>query len=1294
MSESEATRNQGNCGPACEGDTLIVEVLGTDHPQGQELCILSNEGSTRYTPIDDQIDKEILDSSVLRVWPWENAPQADVALEIMAEKGDPLLIPLYSLPEVTPRELIRQKLILAPFVPLTLVEREEPIVGVPAQQIVSARSGYLYLFRNNRLWREIHITQSDDGQLVFRDIPLSRYREEGQQHLIADRRPAVTVPLGEIWVPVSYHPSSFTYKSDVRVAWSEVQWSAARIAFLESDETALDERTQRIVQRPDARWHSKFAELVSLDEVGPQRGRQPLLEEQLPCTFEFLSDLDGRYGLECYDLAVEEQKGFFAGGDDAESAWRESQYQHTDLGPTAATRSMVLQDLVGGGGNTATADASTRAVWESIGESRDIFEDCRKRGVLGIVVYDELYEIRKALARANAGVMYQKNLRKWASRQPHYQSAELVEQTILPETLGGQSNPLNKHTEHLDISVAGKLGQALHAAYRAHGINTIKVAQRRLLDLIKDSHNQTRLADLFSLEGGDYQSGFVLVGQLFSTLQHDAEAVDKPWLAASNPDCDTRCSGRLTDADDNPALTASRLVINIAKEDSDYPLHAMLYPEVEAVPLNRPYESPEPEINTGDGRFRPVAFAKLDQDDQLPARENLQTLEALSMVALTEQGAFNSLGFLRMTAKALDGISGQLMNQFNKALQRVYGEVMRIDLDIHGPMVRALKAMNPTLLGELHLLPQGSQGMNMIMLGVEDPEIGLRNGLTEAERDYFNRNNHSGRFLGEIQDSEGRIIGSTNPNRVPAGVSVGESGRFYAFMAPANSELVKNYREVRKQISRQRSLGKTLDGLGLPYVVLGFELWNLNGVAASYEELTRLRGKGRARAEYVSAISDLAFASIAVLEQLSKKMMDNTIIARQMNRVIFDVEKAVAAGRISQAFGSQLPRTVTLRMASVSILALLDASIRAADSIYYLRTGQTASAIVMGGSSIGALMTGWASVSLMSSGTAAASGTAAVLGLSNPAGWIVMGIGLTLIIGGSVAASLLEDDELESWLKNGPFGDYRNASYEHLWGKAPETAPIALSEEAHTGASEGSWSWLPWADDTPEMPARKPVPEREAFYRLANILAGVRIEESLHHVNSAEARRVAQARLGRQGVKPSREEIDALHDELIKTNFRLVVKSNLVSVLGNGAFNVHIRRLKEQRRPNPPAGGSTVIKREYQKPSSDHWWTHSKDLPNGIEYWFHTPKPEGLVYYEWAVRARLVAKLGSAQDYVFPAPPVSDPMVYQESKHGNHDEPDFTRDDTPFWANLTTNRVALNIRAHRNRNTMETASNG
>ena len=1292
MSDNNSTSNTVSSGPCCEGDSLIVEVLGTTHSMDQSVCITDVDYSGVLSDVQAKRNEETLESSVLNLWPWSDSQEGSVALEIRTEEGEPIRVPVYDQPDVTPREIIRQRLILAPLFPLTLVKVGEPGPGTPSEQVVPARSGYLYLFRGDRLWREIRVELDESDAYQFRDVPVASYISEDSERLSADKRPPTGVPIKDIWVPVRYMNTSMTYSSDIRIAWSEVQWSAARIHYLESDRGALRDRAQRIVQQPAYRWNPGFAELMELENVVPLRSRQPAIEEQLPCAYKFLSGVGSNYGLQCYELAREEQQAFLNGGEDAEEAWRESQYRNTNLGPFAAIRNAALEDFIQES-REDNSEPLNREVWDAVGEGSDALADARERGVLGVVVYDELYELRAGMARANAGIQFQNNIRDWASEQPHYQSAELVEQSILPETLGGQPNPLSKHAEHLDLSLSGKLERALHRAYRAQAINAIKEAQRRLLALVQDSHNQTRLADLFSLEGGDYLSGFVLTGELFSALQHDPEAADKPWLAGTNPDCDIRCNGRLTDPDDSPALEGSQLLLDIAGEGSDQPLHAMLYPKKESVPLDQSYELPEPETNPGDGRFRPADFAKLDLDDQLPGQEDLQTLEAASMVALTEQGAFNSLSSLRQITKALDGISSQLMSQFNRALQRIHGQMIRIDLDIHGPMVRALKAMNPTLLGELQFLPQGSKPMHMVVLGVEDPELGLRNGLTEAERDYFNSNNRSGRFLGEIQDSEGRIIGNTNPNRVPGGVDLEDSGRFYAFMAPANSDLVKNYREVREEISRKRSLGKTLDRLGLPYVVLGFELWNVNSVTTKYQELTRVRGEGRARAEYVSAVLDLMFASISVAEQLSKQLTSITFITRQMNRVIFDIEKAVAAGRISQAFGSRLPRTVTLRMASVSILAMLDAGIRAADSIHYLRTGQIASAAAMGSSTAGALMTGWASLSLMSPGAAASSG-GAVLGLSTPAGWIILGIGLTLVIGGSVAASLLEDDELESWLKNGPFGDYRSPSYEHLWGDAPETDGPPEDEVPEPESTGGAWSWLPWADNTPAKPAPKPVPEREAFYRLANILAGLRIEESLHRVDSSEAHRLAEAHLSDRDSSPSRREVDALQGELIRTNFRVVVRSNLASVLGDTSLKVYIRRYMEERRPNPPSGGTTVARSEVQESPTEYWWIYRRALPDGVEYWLHTPKPEGMVYHEWKVRARMVAGLGTDREYVFPAPPVSSSLVYQSSEHGKHDAPDFTRDDAPFWASLTTNRVALNVRAYRQRKTAEEAADG
>lgn len=54
---------------------------------------------------------------------------------------------------------------------------------------------------------------------------------------------------------------------------------------------------------------------------------------------------------------------------------------------------------------------------------------------------------------------------------------------------------------------------------------------------------------------------------------------------------------------------------------------------------------------------------------------------------------------------------------------------------------------------------------------------------------------------------------------------------------------------------------------------------------------------------------------------------------------------------------------------------------------------------------------------------------------------------------------------------------------------------------------------------------------------------------------------------------------------------------------------------------------------------------------------------------------------------------VLEKLMYQEARHGNHEAPDFTRDDGAFWAAMTTNRRALSVRAHRlSSSTVEEAS--
>lgn len=1242
---------------------LHVEVLGENHPDGQSLKIMTPD----YSDIDGGIDgthaEETTDDSVIHKWLWKKGsdrypPKAAVAMEIATEQGDPIRLPVFDTPYAEPKKEPRQRYILAPFVPLTTLERQ----GTARKGVVTSRGGYLYIFRHDRLWREIQLVRDDSGELTYRDVALDNYRDAPGERLTEDRRESAGVALEEIWLPVRYlHGPQEFHQLDYRVAFSEVQWSAGRIHYLEHNVSDQEDRAQVVVDhRADwNRYQAKLIPLSAQEDVPPQRAREPLLEEQVPCAYEFLINRSGSYAKECYEFARAEQQALMKGAEQAEQAWQQSRQDGTELGDSAGLRWAAFQDLWQEEKQQFDYAQSHQKVWSNIPAGTDVLNVPRQRKIYGLVVYDELHELRLQMARVNQAMQYQDDIRQWLTGQTHFDSAELIEQTILPSRLGGERNPLREFADKLDDRLDGTLLKTLHQHLRAVAVDCIKYNQASLRAYAGQEHVQRRFADLFSLEGDDYLSGFMLAGGLFEKLQHNAEAADKPWLARSNRDGDTSLGAlALPTAAIEPHNDGSELVLDIVKDSSGYPLHDMLFPPEEEVPLTEALDtSTLKHDNLGDGRFRPRLFEDIGARESFSAPSTLQTAEAKMLAELKDGEGTNGFGAARATVQALDGIASMLMKEFSKAHERDTQDLMRFDLTLHGPLARAMKGMHPRQLGELVMMPYGQKPFNMVPLGIEDPDIGLRNGLLDAERAYVDSTNHSGRFFGQVSTLDGQQVAHTNPRRVPGGAAPGDYANVSVFMAPSGSTLVKDYREVREAASRSRAIGETLDAAGLPFVVLGIELWNISSLFKRVTELRRNRGKSRALAEAGSSLAHLTFATAAVVERMAGA--DNWL-ARGLNATVFDVEKAHIAGKISDDLAKFLPRAISVRMVSVSILGALDAGIRLSDTHDYWQKNQIASSAAMGVSALGSLMGTWAGASLMSSASGA--GTAAILGLSTPAGWVVLSLGIALSLGGYFAATALEKPELEMWIEHGPFGLLHDDT-------PPREVPEGLSHRHRTNPADAdpgkTYGHIRGQDNA-----------REAFYRLVNILAGVTVTAEEFAVSDELAIATASNLLEARGEPATELAVSSMVESLMKVNVRVRVKSNLAAVAGGEALEFDIRRLRAYSKVSfgglGPSRGSEQW--EIQSPPGDHWWVYEVARPDGAEYWLHSPEQptiedmkksgEDEAFY-WIVRARMKASLGTDTEYVFPAPALHDNLTYEDGKHGT---PDFT-EQKDFWVN-------------------------
>ncbi|MDX1757343.1 MAG: hypothetical protein R3175_14900 [Marinobacter sp.] len=72
MSETSSSQQRTeSCGPACEGESLIVEVLGREHPEGHTFRIFDEANAEQQEGLENRVALEDLDDSVLHVWPWQ-----------------------------------------------------------------------------------------------------------------------------------------------------------------------------------------------------------------------------------------------------------------------------------------------------------------------------------------------------------------------------------------------------------------------------------------------------------------------------------------------------------------------------------------------------------------------------------------------------------------------------------------------------------------------------------------------------------------------------------------------------------------------------------------------------------------------------------------------------------------------------------------------------------------------------------------------------------------------------------------------------------------------------------------------------------------------------------------------------------------------------------------------------------------------------------------------------------------------------------------------------------------------
>lgn len=675
-------------GAACEVGKLIVQVVGKDHPTTQKLVIYDESNATQLEWLTQQDKPEIQTSetfsSVLHVWDWENQPKRNLWLEIAASEGGPIRLPLHEELRVTPRQPEHgiQWNQIVPVVPMTALpgSKSEQDLGTP----VVVRGGFIYIFYRNKLWRELEVREAD-GKTTYHDVNLARYRQGTS--LRSGIRRASGVALDDIWLPVQWNNR---HTVDVQMCFSETQLSAARLQRLEQDSglrrsrcqsfdlRASREKFQGLYQgKPNGQemleafsqydihdYAKKTAaeratptrrnlamHVFPVSLAAPQRTRSPGYEWLLDHPGRYICDLSGK-------MPEDAQKAAQAFSDSCERASPSTPDSLLESGALQACVERHLPTTQTDADNTAAQSALE--LWQAQAAEPDVLQGARTRQLCSVLLEDPFYRIRHLKQRVETQQQLLQTCINRASLHPHHGSALLVQQMVIPPTVGGQKNPL--HESIKKISERGKrdINRFTATPERILAWNDLGYSQQTLSRCLDAPLHQQALADHLSLDGFEYLAEFYFASQLLPLLATSPAQLDP--LAAS---------GNITDAVSNrmafaPRETPGQKLIGKIANEMTHPLHGMFWPDVTPEKLMAPYQEPaQPEPNSGDGKFRPEELAKFE-NQEAPGDEPT-TLNAALLAGLLQGGSLQTA--LVANAKACANALHEIYGNFAGAVE-------------------------------------------------------------------------------------------------------------------------------------------------------------------------------------------------------------------------------------------------------------------------------------------------------------------------------------------------------------------------------------------------------------------------------------------------------------------------------------------------------------------------------------------------------------------------------------------------------------------------------------------------
>ena len=1219
-------------GPCCEINKLIVQVVGKDHPSTQRLAFYEKDADKPLEELTARDNPETVSAwmckpSSRHVWDWDGEPGHRLVLEVEEEHGGIIKLPLPDV-HITTRQLDKQWNQIVPVLPFVALP------GITSAQDhgtpVLCRPGYLYVFMEGRLWRELEIRITDE-RTTYHDIELDKFRV-GDEYA-DDARLATGKGLDDIWLPANWNDR----RVDIQLCYSEVQLNHARLKRLEQDPALRRQRCQspdlrvskedserRFAGKPDgAVMLETFRSFDAFDETNhshtaayttwlnlkqhafplsvpaPQRARQVGFEWMLDQPAHYLCDQSGLFLAKAFKDARYHVKA-------CEEGTAPYCPRLVETGAWAQRLEQILEPAAENG----------NGLWEPQPPITDVLSNARARELHGVMVEDPHYRLH----HLNTRIQEQQHLLELcgarAQQYGHHGSALLVQQLVIPKEIGGQKNPLHQKLDLIKEQGRLDINRFTATGERAQLWRSLEIGQALLCEYLQLPYVEQSIADYFSQDGSTYVASLHFISQLFVTLALPPAAYDP--LAASGDITDALTLVSLC----SPTASVGQRWLAEVANDLQHPLHRMLWPDAEQQNLDAPYQAPDtPDINAGDGQFRATELARFEQKDFYPGKDSYD-INSLFLATLLENGALKSSFFVagKGFAGALVSVYENLQGAVEAADKAVNGAQLGVPIRpsietapaqpnaaLHKRSIAQLRSMLPRTFGDLHYLSRAeAHHKGYHVFGLDD----IPQQLNRSHQPYgVYRNQYgilqpdftpAGHVTPKVELPPGRrVLGM--PALHPTARAVREANWHFnqewqheqAQRAADQAEKTAIQSAVAKgEAIRSGNLFRFLNSVPFAGAVVGLEFWNLRNELDAVERASREKNRFRAGTGVAGGWLDLAIA----MESLTVKLAGTKSVLAAGRKTLFTISEA-SAKRLLGSLSHRLVKKFSGILLGRLFAGLAFTGLNLYDAWYSYR---------------------WSDDAYIGNLLLVAAGLIGTVGLLTVSSVVILGLSIAawlslfLIVLGAGWLYFFSSSGIEDWLNKGPFGSDPHNVAEHLHD--PQTA----------------------------------------FYYLVSLLANIQISIERNPDFKADAKV---------------DHRDPLSFTVRSTNTKIRIQSNLGGLLagldkpGISAFCA-LERIESFY---DGYGGQTheMSTHTVTEPVCHRLW------PDALELLVQTPFPFPAepqanlpaIHYRWRVRAQLSVNDGQ-RTWVFPAPPPKDPTPFSPA----YAKPDFEDTARLFWA--------------------------